>query len=779
MENSECTKMIQLLLKIGMSRDILTHDTVLRCIKDSANSDSMVKLLIEMKVDFSELVDKDLHVAKMVFFTCQNKSIKYLQYFVDLYNDGIAKIKCDVNHDGENALHITIWNQRLSALQLLLEKIYFPNGDLKNKDGISALNQPTKYGETPVVYACRKKSRDSLEIFKLLLKYGCKLTPLKLNSWFALYAASYYNHTTILKYMIDNKIGTNTINTRGDSNYLSTPLMAALATNSVGAVQLLLSFNRTDIDHIKSKFMNNYTALEYGVYFGNYSTLRMVLCAVLRQNNVSDWTSFENANIHNRLYNLEKISEIGTDKHNKNWKPQSNDCKMMIRDLIKRGIKRKNYNYIAWTLRYTVSHMFKDDSMLPNKTVMVNYVTKKLYESKTALVSKNTTPKHVARWRIGEVLGNGAFGNVLKGYDIDDKREVALKYVSINKLCKSRSKKSKIVSFIMNELQSVELVDHKNVIKLLAYNLNVDNKGTMLLVFEYASCGELYQFLAIVKYFNDDIAKTYFEQILDALEICHSMDIIHRDLKPQNILVDSQYQVKVADFGLSTYDNDLTNKNLLYVGTRGYMSPEIASPMIDDYDENDNPIYKEITPLCDIFSLGVILWQLLNGIESMPFDEATEYDPKYVFITQKEFDLFWKCHYSCRIVKRSSHHILDLLLKMFTFNCDKRITITDIRNNKWYTQVKGYNNEESQQSFQNIMHKIHMQSKSTARLQSQSASQNTAQYQSTLVSNPNATKKTNFKFDKLRYVTIEDLNVVLLFFYSIIILTLSMLFVLF
>ena len=48
------------------------------------------------------------------------------------------------------------------------------------------------------------------------------------------------------------------------------------------------------------------------------------------------------------------------------------------------------------------------------------------------------------------------------------------------------------------------------------------------------------------------------------------------------------------------------------MGTRGYMSPEITSPMID-YDENDNIIYQRITPACDIFSLGVILWQMFNG----------------------------------------------------------------------------------------------------------------------------------------------------------------------
>ena len=121
------------------------------------------------------------------------------------------------------------------------------------------------------------------------------------------------------------------------------------------------------------------------------------------------------------------------------------------------------------------------------------------------------------------------------------------------------------------------------------------------------------------------------------------------------------------------------------------------------------------------------------------------------FVEQKDFDLFWKCHYNCRIVQRSSHDIQDLLLKMFTFNSHLRITITDIRTNKWYTQVKGCNNDKSQQSFQNIMHQIHIQS---AKLQLQLKSQNMTQYQTILAPDSHQIQKTNFKFDRLRYVII-------------------------
>ena len=693
----------------------LKQGCVINMVADNHNiAHDMVKLLTKYNFDFRKVVSNNNDVARSCYLDlCSNGNVVLLKYLVDSFPSTIRKIKQTANQDGNNGLHLAMLNHHYETVKLLLKFVYFPNKNLNNKRGIIALNAENKSQRTPAVNVCAQppsESHRSLQMFKLLVKYNCKLVPLKKNACFPLYAASYYNNVAVLRYIIQNKdlstVCSQTINKSGDSTYKSTPLMAAIAMDNIEAVQILCSYNGTDIDGVKSIFGKKYTALDYGAYFGNSRILKILLRTLLKQNNISNWKSFKNAKIVKKIQRLRLVANDGVtaNDNDKKWKSKSDYCVILIDELINNGIKTRDYNYICVCLRYNVKNMIDN---LSNQTVMVEYGV-----GNNPKINNLNENNIVSRWKMGEILGRGTFGNVLKGTDIYNNEKVALKFISVNDLSKNNIKKRKqITSFIINELDTLEMINHENVVKLVAYNLNVDNQGTMLLVFELAIYGELYQFLSINKYFNHEIAKTYFEQILNALETCHSIGIIHRDIKPQNILVDSKYQAKIADFGLSTYDHDIQNKNQLFVGTRGYMSPEIAAPNID-FDWNDNIIYRDITSSCDLFSLGVILWQLLNGIESMPFDQATENDSKYVFIRNDQHKLFWKCHYNCRIVAKSPNNkmyccVQGLLIDMFQFNPTKRIKINDIRNHEWYQTVSGYNSKEKAKVFRDTMGKIH------------------------------------------------------------------------
>ena len=176
------------------------------------------------------------------------------------------------------------------------------------------------------------------------------------------------------------------------------------------------------------------------------------------------------------------------------------------------------------------------------------------------------------------------------------------------------------------EIEALKNIRHQNVMKLYAYNLNAqypkatgdaakdDTHGktkssseqkyidTILLVLEYAPGGELFDILYYTSALKEVVARTYFKQIINGLEACHNANVVHRDLKPQNLLLDSKFNLKIIDFGLSKIirtDADAIMKTT-YVGTRGYQAPELL--LNQKYDAK-----------CDIFSVGVILFILMAG----------------------------------------------------------------------------------------------------------------------------------------------------------------------
>ena len=156
--------------------------------------------------------------------------------------------------------------------------------------------------------------------------------------------------------------------------------------------------------------------------------------------------------------------------------------------------------------------------------------------------------------------------------------------------------------------------------KLYAYNLNAqypkatgdaakdDTHGktkssseqkyidTILLVLEYAPGGELFDILYYTSALKEVVARTYFKQIINGLEACHNANVVHRDLKPQNLLLDSKFNLKITDFGLSK----IIQSDADAIGPRGYQAPELL--LNQKYDAK-----------CDIFSVGVILFILMAG----------------------------------------------------------------------------------------------------------------------------------------------------------------------
>ena len=165
----------------------------------------------------------------------------------------------------------------------------------------------------------------------------------------------------------------------------------------------------------------------------------------------------------------------------------------------------------------------------------------------------------IGRWYISETLGKGGYSWVTKGYDRETGKCVALKYMG-------QADESWVVEQskqIVTEIESLKQIHHANVMKLYAYNLNAryptkDDKtgkettvGTILLVLEYVPGGELFDILYYTSALEEIIARTYFRQMIAGLEACHNAGIVHGHLKPQNFLLDSRFNIKITDFGIS------------------------------------------------------------------------------------------------------------------------------------------------------------------------------------------------------------------------------------
>ena len=126
---------------------------------------------------------------------------------------------------------------------------------------------------------------------------------------------------------------------------------------------------------------------------------------------------------------------------------------------------------------------------------------------------------------------------------------------------------------------------------------------------------------------GEDGGRFFMTQFLDVMSYIHNdSGVVHRDLKLENILFDSQLNIKIADFGFATYnDIDMLDD---YRGSRSYMAPEIK-----EYETYDGK-------KADIFSLGVLLYIIVMG--AFPFEEAKKGDFLYNLIINNDHDLFWE-----------------------------------------------------------------------------------------------------------------------------------------
>ncbi|KAF2086777.1 kinase-like protein [Saccharata proteae CBS 121410] len=258
------------------------------------------------------------------------------------------------------------------------------------------------------------------------------------------------------------------------------------------------------------------------------------------------------------------------------------------------------------------------------------------------------------RLQLVGILGEGAYGTVYRAVDIHSHVQYAVK--ALNKLnLEPRQRK-----FQQREIQLHHLASsHPNVVSLVKI---MDSPECTYVVLEYCPDGDLFSNITEMgRYAQDDeLARSAFLQILDAVGYCHSLGIYHRDLKPENILVTDQGNtVKLADFGLATSDHITSDFGC---GSTFYMSPECQQP-------NPKAYACYASAPNDVWSLGVILVNLTCGRN--PWKKASLEDSTFrAFIKDPNF---------LGSILPISAELDTILRRIFDPNPATRITIPELR----------------------------------------------------------------------------------------------------
>ncbi|XP_077798049.1 MAP/microtubule affinity-regulating kinase 3 isoform X16 [Macaca mulatta] len=237
---------------------------------------------------------------------------------------------------------------------------------------------------------------------------------------------------------------------------------------------------------------------------------------------------------------------------------------------------------------------------------------------------------HIGNYRLLKTIGKGNFAKVKLARHILTGRE------------------------LFREVRIMKILNHPNIVKLFEV---IETEKTLYLIMEYASGGEVFDYLVAHGRMKEKEARAKFRQIVSAVQYCHQKRIVHRDLKAENLLLDADMNIKIADFGFS---NEFTVGSKLdtFCGSPPYAAPELFQGK--KYDG----------PEVDVWSLGVILYTLVSG--SLPFDGQNLKELRERVLRGKY-----------RIPFYMSTDCENLLKRFLVLNPIKRGTLEQIMKDRW------------------------------------------------------------------------------------------------
>lgn len=283
---------------------------------------------------------------------------------------------------------------------------------------------------------------------------------------------------------------------------------------------------------------------------------------------------------------------------------------------------------------------------------------------------------HLDKWNLLKKLGSGGTSRVYLGYDPASRKSTAVKVI--------KKMEAKYVEYVKSEAKLQASLNHPNILAVHDFyesttltDAENNTQTVTAIVLEHARGGDILKLIDTIGIFPERLARTYFHQLIDALEYLHKNEVAHRDIKPENIMLDGDYCLKLADFGCA---GKYTGRKFFKspAGTSKYFPPEVHA----------GNCYEGIA--VDLFATAIVVFCMAVG--HMPFSKASESDSLYSLLVSGKIKNFWKIHED--ILREHSGEksinsdLKDLMTKMFEPNPLKRLTIEEIKKSAWYNGPK-------------------------------------------------------------------------------------------
>ena len=263
--------------------------------------------------------------------------------------------------------------------------------------------------------------------------------------------------------------------------------------------------------------------------------------------------------------------------------------------------------------------------------------------------------KQIGNYKLGPEIGSGAFGKVILGKHIPTEEKVAIKILDKSILNQTPTD----YQLVKKEISILKIVKHKNIVRLFEI---LETPRHIFIVMEYCEGGDIMSYILNRKRLTELESLKFFHQLINALYYLHSQNITHRDIKIDNLLLDSNLDLKLIDFGLSTKykDNELLDQPC---GTIVYAAPEVLS-------------YRQYHGmLADVWSCGIVLYGMLTGF--LPFGDSDDEINKKKIIEGK-----------IKMPSYLSEDAKNLLKHMLDTNPLTRFTLDDIMSHPWFNKNK-------------------------------------------------------------------------------------------